>query len=152
LDRALRKIASTAAIPLKRRLLEGTICTGSAWWALTPDCAKFILRFGEEHPEYERFFQYVQASDEHYFHTIVQNSHFAGEAATITPYSGRGMWKTANLHIIHPSLRKIYTDADFDEVRQSGCCFVRKVTTSLSTPLLDQIDSLIVETKAAVRL
>jgi hypothetical protein len=100
-----------------------------------------MLSFGEQHPEYEQFFRYTHCPEEHYFHTIVQNSHYASEAAAITPYTGRGMWKTANLHIIHPSLKKIYTLADLDEIRKSSRCFVRKVTTAFSTELLDQIDS-----------
>jgi hypothetical protein len=140
LDKLLRKLASIAVIPVKRKLLQDMICTGSSWWALTPDCGRFIFKFLEEHPEYDQFFRYLHCPEEHYFHTIVQNSPFVGEAVNMLPYTGRGMWKTANLHIIHPSLRKIYTEVDFAEVMQSNRCFVRKVTTDLSTALLDRID------------
>lgn len=140
LDKVIRKLATIAAIPVKRKLLQATICTGSSWWALTPDCGYFILEFVKEHPEYDHFFRYVHCPEEHYFHTIVQNSPFGGEAPPVLPYRGRGMWKTANLHVIHPSLRKIYTAADFEEVMQSNRCFVRKVTTGISTTLLDRID------------
>jgi Core-2/I-Branching enzyme len=140
LDKLLRKLATIAVTPVERKLLAATICTGSSWWALTPDCGRFILNFAAEHEEYNRFFKYVHCPEEHYFHTIVQNSPFSGEAAPILTYSGRGMWKTANLHVIHPSLRKIYTDADFDEVMRANRCFVRKVMTALSTTLLDKID------------
>jgi hypothetical protein len=128
-------------MPIKRKLLEGMICTGSSWWALTPDCCRYILKFVTEHQEYDEFFRYIHCPEEHYFHTIVQNSPFVDEAVPILPYRGRGMWKTANLHVIHKSLRKIYTDADFDEVIQSNRCFVRKVTTDRSKTLLDRIDS-----------
>jgi hypothetical protein len=141
LDKIVRKLASIAAIPIKRKLLQATICTGSSWWALTPDCGRFILKFVKEHSEYDRFFKYLHCPEEHYFHTIVQNSPFVSEAAPMLPYRGRGMWRTANLHVIHPSLRKTYTVADFDEVMQSNRCFVRKVTTELSTTLLDRIDA-----------
>jgi hypothetical protein len=140
LDKLLRKFATIAAMPVKRKLLQATICTGSSWWALTSDCGRFILKFVDEHQEYDRFFRYIHCPEEHYFHTIVQNSPFVGEAAPILPYRGRGMWKTANLHVIHPSLRKIYTAADFDDVMRSNRYFVRKVTTRLSTALLDKID------------
>jgi hypothetical protein len=141
LDKLLRKMATIAVMPVKRKLLHATICTGSSWWALTPDCGHFIIKFADEHKEYDRFFKYVHCPEEHYFHTIVQNSPFVSEAVPMLPYRGRGMWKTANLHVIHPSLRKIYTDADFDEVMQSNRCFVRKVMTNLSTTLLDRIDA-----------
>jgi hypothetical protein len=53
------------------------------------------------------------------------------------------MWRTANLHLIHPSLRKIYTEADFEEVMAANRCFVRKVNTAASSRLLDQIDGAI---------
>ena len=140
LDKILRKLATIAAIPVKRKLLQATICTGSSWWALTPDFGHFILKFVDQHSEYDRFFKYIHCPEEHYFHTIVQNTPFVREAVPILAYRGRGMWRTANLHVIHPSLRKIYTEADFDEVMQSNRCFVRKVTTALSTTLLDRID------------
>jgi hypothetical protein len=141
LDKLLRKLASIAATPIKRELLQVTICTGSQWWAVTSDCGRFILKFANERQEYNRFFKYLNCPDEHYFQTIVQNSPFAAEAAPILPYQGRGMWRTANLHVIHPSLRKVYTEQDFEEVMRSNRCFVRKVTTKLSTALLDRIDA-----------
>jgi len=53
------------------------------------------------------------------------------------------MWRTANFHLIHPSLRKIYTDAEFNEVMAADRCFVRKVNTVASSKLLDQIDNVI---------
>jgi hypothetical protein len=56
------------------------------------------------------------------------------------PYTGKGMWKKANLHIVHPSLKKIYTLADIDEVRNSDKLFVRKVNTAQSTPLIDVLE------------
>jgi hypothetical protein len=45
LDKLLRKLASIAVIPVKRRLLDDMICTGSSWWALTPDCGRYIINF-----------------------------------------------------------------------------------------------------------
>jgi Core-2/I-Branching enzyme len=146
LDKLIRKLASIASMPVRRKLLPATICTGSSWWALTPECGRFLLEFVDEHEEYDRYFKYVHCPEEHYFHTIVQNSPFVSEAVPILPYRGRGMWKTANLHVIHPSLRKIYTNTDFDEVMRSNRCFVRKVTTSLSATLLDRIDAHIART------
>jgi hypothetical protein len=139
-DKFLRKAATTAVMPFKRPLLEAVLCTGSSWWAITSEFAAYVLKFVSDHKEYDRYFRYLHSSDEHYFQTILENSPFAHEAAPVLPYTGRGMWKTANLHVIHPSLKKIYTAADFDEVMSSNRCFVRKVTTRTSTPLLDQID------------
>ncbi len=140
-DKALRKAITTAAIPLKRRLLDGTICTGSSWWAITSEFGRYALEFISGHEEYERYFKYLHCPEEHYFQTILENSPFVHEASPVLTYTGRGMWKTANLHVIHHSLKKIYTAAEFEEVMQSKRCFVRKVNTDASTLLLDRIDA-----------
>ena len=140
IDKFFRKTGTIAAIPFKQKLLEATICTGSQWWAITSEFGRYVLKFVSEHEEYDRYFKYLHSSDEHYFQTILENSPFAQEASPVLIYTGRGMWKTANLHLIHPSLKKIYTAADFDEVMSSSRCFVRKVNTGVSTSLLDQID------------
>ena len=141
LDKVVRKLATIAAHPIRRKLLPGMPCTGSSWWALTSECVRYILDFVELHPEYERFYRYVYAPDEDFFHTIIQNSRFFEEAPPVLPYTGRGMWKTANFHIVHPSLKKIYTENDYEEVVQSDRCFVRKVTSAESSVLMDKIDT-----------
>lgn len=141
LDKALRKMLSLAARPIKRTLLPGTLCTGSSWWALTREFVTYTLDLVGEHTEYERFFRFTYAADEYFFHTLVQNSPFVGEASPLSEYRGRGMWKTANLHIVHPSLQKIYAEDDFEDIMRSDKYFVRKVTSAKSRPLLDKIDA-----------
>lgn len=140
LDKVLRKTCTLALRPLRRALPAGMLCTGSAWWAITDECARHVLDVARNQPEYEKYFRFILASDEYYVHTVVQNSKFASEAAPLTPYQGRGIWRTANLHVIDPSLSRTYTSADFDVLMQSGRCFVRKVTSAASSPLLDKID------------
>jgi len=139
-DKMFRKAGTIAAIPFKRRLLDATICTGSSWWALTSEFGRYVLNFILEHSEYDRYFRYLHCPEEHYFHTILENSPFVSEASPVLTYTGRGMWKTANLHVIHPSLKKVYTALEFDEVMASKRCFLRKVNTGPSTSLLDMID------------
>jgi len=56
---------------------------GSQWWAITPECASFILRFVNENPSIWEFYQYSHVPDEHFFHTIVANSTFLQEAGGI---------------------------------------------------------------------
>jgi hypothetical protein len=140
-DKIIRKAGTIAAIPFKRKLLDATICTGSSWWALTSEFGRYVLNFVSEHGEYDCYFRYLHSSDEHYFQTILENSPFAHQAAPVITYTGRGMWKMANLHLIHPSLKKIYTAAEFGEIMASKRCFVRKVNTGVSTSLLDMIDT-----------
>jgi hypothetical protein len=140
-DKILRKLATLSVRPIKRSLPEGLVpCEGSQWWVLTEECAEYLLNMARERPELSRLYRYAMAPDEHFFHTLVQNSPFAAEAAPIMPYSGKGMWKKANIHVVHPSLKKIYTLADFDELMATGKLFVRKVNTLRSTPLMDKLD------------
>lgn len=140
IDRGLRKLATIILTPFKRKLPEQTLCTGSTWWAMTGELGRYVLAFSQQCVDYERFFRYTHSPDELYFQTILQNSLFVREGPPVLTYSGRGMWKTANLHVIDPSLRKIYTASDFDELMASGRCFVRKVTTTASSALLDRLD------------
>ena len=140
IDRGLRKLATIMLTPFKRKLPEQMLCTGSTWWAVTEEFGRYVLVFSQQVVGYERYFKYLHSPDEIYFQTILQSSPFIDEAPPILPYSGRGMWRTANLHVIDPSLRKIYTATDFDKLVESDRCFVRKVTTAASSTLLDRID------------
>jgi hypothetical protein len=140
-DKILRKLATISVRPIRRSLPKDLVpCEGSQWWALTEECVRCLLTMVRERPELSRLYRYAMAPDEHFFHTLVQNSPFVTEAAPIMPYTGKGMWKKANIHVIHPSLKKIYTLADFDELMATGKLFVRKVNTLQSTPLMDKLD------------
>jgi hypothetical protein len=142
-DKIVRKAATIALAPFKRKLPAGMMCTGSSWWALTPEFGRYFLQTAGENEEFERYYKFLMSPEEYCFHTVLQNSPFVDEAPPVLPYQGRGMWRTANLHLIHPSLRKIYTEADFEEVMAANRCFVRKVNTAASSRLLDQIDGAI---------
>ncbi|GAP97587.1 beta-1,6-N-acetylglucosaminyltransferase [Leptolyngbya sp. NIES-2104] len=142
LDKAIRYGLEMLLKPLTRRKIEQSFlpCFGSQWWALTPNCATFILDFLQQHPEVQQAYKYTFAPDEHFFHTIVANSPFLHRSNGLQPFLGRGSAKMANLHLIHPTLSKIYDDRDFDEIAGSDKLFVRKVTTEKSSRLLDLID------------
>lgn len=118
-----------------------TPCWGSAYWAITPKCAKYILDFCETNPEYVKWAKSCFAIDELFFHTIVANSSFIEHSDGFVAYNGRFTHKTANLHIIHPSLRKVFTDADFDELMRSDKFFVRKIVTGASDALVDRLNA-----------
>lgn len=51
---------------------------GSVYWRFTSPCARFVVDFAREHPDFIRFFRFVGCPDEYVFHTIVLNSPFAG--------------------------------------------------------------------------
>jgi len=142
-DKIVRKAATIALAPFKRKLPAGMMCTGSSWWAVTPEFGRYFLQTAGENDGFERYFRFLMSLEEYCFHTVLQNSPFVDEAPPILAYQGRGMWRTANLHLIHPSLQKIYTEAEFEEVMAANRCFVRKVNTAASSRLLDRIDDAI---------
>jgi hypothetical protein len=64
----------------KKPLNNVSTAWGSQWWAITPKCAAFILKYLEENPVFINFYKYAHAPDEHFFHTVVANSPFFEKA------------------------------------------------------------------------
>lgn len=116
---------------------------GSNWIALTPACCAYIFDFLERHPGYWEMNRRTFSPDEHFFHTIVANSPFNNRADGLQAFTGRGTYKLANYHIIHPSLTKWYTESDLEEIKGSDKLFVRKLKTGVSSSLVDQINQFI---------
>lgn len=113
---------------------------GSFWWALTPECCRYVLNFTVEHLDFFRYCSYAIAPEEFYFHTVVGNSVFAANSDGVQEFQGRGTFRMANLHIIDQSLSKWYTIDDWEEIDNSDKLFVRKVNTKRSKTLLDELD------------
>lgn len=142
LRQALRKLSR----PFRKPVPAGRVpYCGSQWWGLTEDCVEYILKYVQTHPELLRYYRTTWAPDEHVFHTIVFNSPFRSQTAGVI---GPELWdpaKFSNLHIIHPSLTKIYGADDFEEIKNSEKCFVRKTTSEKSSSLLDMIDDALLQ-------
>lgn len=118
---------------------------GSQWWALTPQCAQYVVKYVKNNPEYYMKNKYSFSPDEHFFHTIVGNSIYKEKSDGLQKYEGRGTWRLANLHIIHHSLTKWYTINDWDNIKSSDKLFVRKVNSTVSGELIDLIDEKIIK-------
>lgn len=139
-DKAIRKVFTLLVRPYKRRPLQGiTPCFGSQWWAITPACASYVLDFVDKNPKFVAYFKTAFGPDEYFFHTIIGNSPFLANATGFQKYEGRGTFRMANLHVIHPSLAYVYTHHDFDELQSSDKFFVRKITSSSSGQLIQRI-------------
>ncbi len=138
-DRAIRKVLRSINLPNK---WDPSIVPyfGSNWWALTPDCCRYIVEFVEANNGFEAMNRRTFSPDEHFFHTIVGNSPFAAQSSGVQEYLGVGTVNLANLHLIDPSLAKWFTLEDYDLIAKSDRYFVRKVSTELSTTLLDALD------------
>lgn len=118
---------------------------GSQWWALTPPCAKYVLDFVKENPDFYDVNKYTFSPDEHFFHTIVGNSPFREKSDGVQKFVQRGTWRMANLHIIHSSLSKWYAMKDWDNIIVSDKLFVRKLNTAVSGELVNSINEKILK-------
>ncbi|GIM33804.1 beta-1,6-N-acetylglucosaminyltransferase [Paraclostridium bifermentans] len=141
------------------------VCFGSQWWAITPECANYIMEFCEKNEKFDEYFKFCFAPDELYFHTIIFNSYFKNKTVLggLEEYSSRWNWN--NIHFldgsklgceyIEDSKEKIknikkenknstsfYNESNLDEIILSNQLFIRKVDTTHSSKLLDIIDEL----------
>lgn len=117
-----------------------TLYHGSTWWAMSPAAAAHSVNIFDTNQALRHFYEYTFASDEQFFHTVLRNSEFAGFCAPPIADTTRGTFKTANLHIVDPSLTKWFDFADRDLIAASDRFFVRKVRSTTSGTLLDWID------------
>lgn len=128
-------------LPVRKAVPRGMVpCFGSQWWAMTPGCARHVVHYHRANPGFGRFYRTAFAPEEHLFHTIVANSPFCAAAGGIEPFMAVGTARLANLHLLHPSLTRVYDLSHFDEIATSQQLFVRKVSTRVSGALLDRID------------
>lgn len=152
-DRLARKAVELALRPIDRGFenrFPGIVpYFGSQFWAITPECARFILDYLALRPDFLDYYRHTWAPDEHLFHTIVGNSPFARTTeGPIGPNANPS--RLTNLHYIPerffiPGSRGTtwVTLEDLDGILQSDRFFVRKVRTGLSDELLDQLDNLV---------
>lgn len=109
---------------------------GSMWWALTRDCAKYVLDFVAENPGHSRFFDYVKIPDEMYLQSVVMSS----------PHRDRVL--NEPLHFLSwPTLGapspRVLTTSDIKDLSSSSCMFARKFDTEVDNEVLDLIDQML---------
>jgi hypothetical protein len=123
---------------IKNRWNEDSIpYFGSQWWALTPLCCEYIIDFVTQNQWFYEMNKYTFSPDEHFFHTIIGNSHYNNLATGLQTFIGRGTSRLSNLHLIHPSLSKWYSLQDLKEIKSSDNLFIRKLNTTSSSDLVE---------------
>lgn len=152
--RILRKVFSIMNTKLKVKYRKGYFSfKGQKWdvykgWAqiaLTRECVEHIIRVYDEMPKYNKFIKYRFPPDEIYFHTIVHNSSFKNKISeySLTPRKGNE-WFSENLNLTYfeyPTTVTVFTKAsDCVDLLKTNALFIRKVTSSSSTELLDELD------------
>lgn len=116
--------------PRRRLPLRLVPFCGSSWWALTYDCASYVVQFVDEHPEIVEFFDNVVVPDEMFFQTILLNSPF------------RDKILSDDLHLIEWSEGGIRTfnASDFGRLVMSNKLFARKFDLHHNIEILDLLD------------
>ncbi len=114
----------------------------SAWFTATRDFAKYSLDFFNEHPDYFRFLQYVWASDEFAFSSLIMNS----------PY--REKVYQHHLRYIDWSEKKAsprtFTMEDYNKLAASDRYIARKFDASVDNNIINAIEKDFVNKKVTI--
>lgn len=137
----IRALESAARALPPRRPPTGLVpAHGGTHFALTADCLRDLESAAT--PEVERYFaRGVFCPEESFYQSLLASGVGARWGWSTVPFEGRGQHQYANLHHIEPSLEKVHTSADWEEVRALDRYFLRKVQSEPSAGLLDLIDA-----------
>lgn len=114
---------------------------GAAQWAITAECARYIMAFKNHHPRFNRVMRHIQFPDEEYFHTIVHNSEFKYRCSHYDEPPKRWLVNWRNLHYFEfPFAVTVMEDKDYEKIMQQDALFVRKVKSGVSDQLMYKID------------
>lgn len=109
-NRVINKIYRKSKRILRRKQLKkeevmingihSAIYTGSQWWAITEECARYVIETVEKNPLILDFFKTSYAPDEIFFHTIIFNSIYANKTIMNGPEAFSRKWKWNNFHFL----------------------------------------------------
>lgn len=104
-------------LPRRKYPNQDTVVGRSQWFSVTRECARYMLRYLDEHPEVVRFFHYTWGADEFIFSTVVFNSPFRERSRDNLMYTD---WSERK-----PNPKLLGTE-DFSALVHSGKLFARK--------------------------
>lgn len=104
-------------------------------WALTQDCASYVLNFYKENDKFNRYFEFSHAPDDFYFATVIMNSPYK-----ITVDNSVDLFYTEWL----PENKgaKTLTIVDYDKLEKQDCLFAKKFFSTDSEELINRLESL----------
>jgi hypothetical protein len=106
---------------------------GLSWWNITREAAERIFVYLLRNPRFAEIFRYTKSSDEIFYQTILLNS----EGSNLENNDLRCVFWDGRRNE-YPGIVRI---EDFDEIKNSGMFFTRKVHPRHSLDLLDKIDT-----------
>lgn len=125
---------------------EISLYYGAAQWAVSRECAKYLVEFSKTHPKFNKILSHIQFPDEEYFHTIVHNSEFKYRCIKYDEPERRWLVNWRNLHYFeYPKEITVFDERDFEKLMAREELFIRKVRMKQSEKLLDYIDEAIRE-------
>ncbi len=137
---APRKAAQLAA-PLFPRAIEGEhdLLVGSQWSVLTIGVVREVVLPAAE--LWRTRLRHTFAPEETFFPTVVLGARAAQtQDGGPSPFAGERTADYPNIHLLDPSMTKIYTLNDLEQLTASPMLFVRKVESGRSSALLDALD------------
>lgn len=106
--------------------------TSSAYWTLSLDCALYVMDYVMNRPGFERFLKFTWGGDEFIFHTVIMNSHYAGQVENndyrYIDWSAGG---------VHP---KLLCAEDYEKITGTNNLFGRKFSLDIDSTILDMLD------------
>lgn len=136
-----RKIAQRVSRLFPRTIPgEDQFVLGSQWSVLTAGAIRDAVLPAAQ--RYRRLLRHTEAPDEMFFATAILRSPFASQTQDggVGAFLGEKTADYANIHLLDRSMMKTYTLEDREEVASSSMLFVRKVDSSRSAGLLDELD------------
>ena len=150
----LKKIVNKVNVILKIRLRKGyfeyqddiwDIYQGWAQFAITGDCAKYILKVYDTNIAFNKYMKHRFPPDELYISTVIRNSPFSKNISDycLTPREG-AKWNSPYLNLTYFEYPIVvdYFDKkqDYEKLKNTGALFFRKVQLPEGKELLDEID------------
>jgi hypothetical protein len=112
---------------------------GGTHFAVTAACLREMEALVT--PEVEWYFAAIFCPEEKFYQSLIMRTRFASAtpASGFEDYVGPGNWRYANLHLIDPTLIRVFTEEDWRQVASSDKFFIRKIVTGPSTGLRSKI-------------
>ena len=124
-------------------LISGKECDifkGSDYWAITPDCAKYVLEILKQ-KELRKYFKTSFVPSEMCLHTIIFNSPFAKNAFFHEEKEVTFQATTPLHYVVYKGMIKHLVASDYELIKASGRMFCRKVVTQESDELVELINN-----------
>ena len=119
---------------------EWDVYWGADWWSLTYDAAQYVYETYHKYKVIRKYFKFCFAPSELWVQTILANSEVYKDRITYTTdFHLEAV--TPLQHIDYRGPMRVWKEADFDEIVNSGKMFIRKTTSTESEGLQNKLDA-----------